>query len=417
MAAVAGLRGSGDWGTDERPKNFREFIMWRSPNGSAPMFALMSRVQKESVDDPEFSWWDEPNDLLRLQVNGALGVGDTTVVVDSSDPSATAPGNVWGVAKHLVPGDLLLVEPATDVATFANEYIKVVSIVSDTQFTVERGAAGSTAAAIANDLFLLKVGTQFSEGSAAPASATRNPIKYFNYTQIFKTSYEITRTAGATRARTGDPVANDKRRRSFDHARDIEMALLFGSKSETTGANGKPQRTMDGLRKYIPSATSTMLGASYTLDDFLDAISPAFDFDTPAGDTRIAFVGNSALNFLNKKIAAASGSVAKWDAVRINFNSGAKQFGMNFIEFTVPQGRILLKSHPLMNRHGLYKNSMFMVDFSSIRWRPLRGADTKMMDNIQNKDEDLRRGQWLTEAGLEVRFGGLTNAYIGGFEL
>jgi hypothetical protein len=362
---------------------------------------------------------DEPNDLLRLQVNGALLAGDTTVVVDSADPSSSAPGNVWGVAKHLVPGDLLLVEPLTDVATFANEYIKVVSVISDTTFTVERGAAGSVAAAIGDDLFLLKVGTQFAEGTGAPSSAVRNPIKYSNFTQIFKTAYEITRTAAATRTRTGDPVANDKRRKSFDHARDIEMALLFGTKSETTGSNGKQQRTMDGLRKFIPTVTSTILGASWPLDEFMDAISPVFDFDTPAGDTRIAFVGNSALNFLNQKIAAASGSSpgGQWDAVRINFNSGAKQFGMNFIEFTVPQGRILLKSHPLMNRHGLYKNSMFLVDFSSIRWRPLRGADTKMMDNIQNKDEDLRRGQWLTEAGLEVRFGGLTNAYIGGFNL
>lgn len=56
MAAVAGLRGTGDWATDERPKNFREFILFRNPNGTAPIFALMARVQKESTDDPEFSW-------------------------------------------------------------------------------------------------------------------------------------------------------------------------------------------------------------------------------------------------------------------------------------------------------------------------------------------------------------------------
>lgn len=27
--AVAGLRGTGDWAMDERPKNFREMILWR----------------------------------------------------------------------------------------------------------------------------------------------------------------------------------------------------------------------------------------------------------------------------------------------------------------------------------------------------------------------------------------------------
>lgn len=55
MAAVAGLRGTGDWGTDERPKNFREYILWRNPNGDTPLTALMAKTGKESVDDPEFS--------------------------------------------------------------------------------------------------------------------------------------------------------------------------------------------------------------------------------------------------------------------------------------------------------------------------------------------------------------------------
>lgn len=58
MPAIAGLRGtgSGDWGTDERPKNFREMILWRNPNGSAPLTALMAKMRTESTDDPEFAW-------------------------------------------------------------------------------------------------------------------------------------------------------------------------------------------------------------------------------------------------------------------------------------------------------------------------------------------------------------------------
>jgi hypothetical protein len=121
MAAVAGLRGTGDWGTDERPKNFREYIMWRNPNGSTPLLALMSKVGKASTDDPEFAWWDEPTDIIRLTVNGALGTTDSTIVVNSLDPDATTPSRNWGVANHLVPGDVLMVEPATDAASFTRE--------------------------------------------------------------------------------------------------------------------------------------------------------------------------------------------------------------------------------------------------------------------------------------------------------
>jgi hypothetical protein len=56
MAAVAGLRGTGDWGTDERPKDFREYILWRNPNGGTPITGLMSKTGKDKTTDPEFAW-------------------------------------------------------------------------------------------------------------------------------------------------------------------------------------------------------------------------------------------------------------------------------------------------------------------------------------------------------------------------
>ncbi|MFQ5741983.1 MAG: DUF5309 family protein [Acidobacteriota bacterium] len=362
-------------------------------------------MQKESVDDPEFSWWDEPNDLVRLQVAGALGAADTVVTVDSVDPTATLPANVWGVATHLKPGDLLLVEPAADAATFVNEVIEVVTAISETSFTVKRGASGTTAAAIADNSFLLLIGSAYSEGTPSPKAVTRNPIKYTNKCQIFKTPYELTNTAKVTRTRTGDPLKNDKKRKAFDHARGVELAILYGQQSEVTGENGKPLRTMDGLRKQIPGATTTILAAT-NVTNFLNAVFPVFDFDSRAGDERIGFCGNAALNALNLMIQTDTNT-------QIQFGGVINQFGMNFREFIMPQGRLFMRTHPLLNRHGLYKNSMFILDFSVVRWRPLRGRDTSFKDNIQGNDEDTQKGQWLTEAGLEVGMGGLTCGYVG----
>ena len=406
MAAVAGLRGTGDWGTDERPKNFRELILWRNPNGGTPLTALMAKVGKESTDDPEFSWWDEPVDIVRLQVNGALTASDTTVVVDSADPSASAPGNVWGVAKHLVPGDLVMVEPASDAAVFNPEIVEVDTVISDTQFTVKRGVAGTTAGTIADNTYLLKIGSAYSEGSPSPKAASRNPIKYFNYCQIFKTTYELTNTALVTRTRTGDPLANDKKRRMWDHARDIEFAMLFGQKSETTGDNGKPKRTMAGLRAQIPATTTTVFTAAVTISSFLDAVYKVFDYETPAGDERIVLCGNVALNELNKVIQTDANT-------QIQFGGQIKVYGMNLRELILPQGRLLLRTHPLLNRHSLYTKSMWIIDFSALRWRFMKGRDTHFKDNVQLPDEDTRKGMWLTEGGLEVRYGGLTCGYLG----
>lgn len=413
MAAVAGLRGTGDWGVDERPKNFREMILFRNPNGTAPIFALMAKVRKESTDDPEFAWWDEPNDIVRLQTTAEVLASGTTIVVDSGDPDTSNPKANWGLATHLKPGDLLLVEPiGAETAAFNHEIVEVVSVTSPTEFDVVRGAAGTTAATIPADSFLLLVGSSYAEGTRAPIAATRNPQKYFNYTQIFKDTYDITGTAEQTHLRTGDPVKNDKKRKAFDHARAIELALLYGSKSETVGSNGKPKRTMDGIRKFIPAANTTVFTAASDLNDFIDAASVVFDFDSPAGDTRIAFCGNSALNNLNKALANASGQAA----LNINFQGGTKVYGMNFMEMRMPQGTILIKTHPLLSRNSLFTNSMVIVDFSAIRWRPLRNRDTKFKDNVQENDEDTRRGLWITEGGVEVDFGGLTCGYIAGMQ-
>lgn len=405
--AVAGLRGTGDWATDERPKDYRETILFRNPQGASPIFALTAKAKKRVVSDPEFFWWDESNDIVRLQVAGAIAdTGVTTIVVDSVDPTVSAAGAVYGKADHLKEGDLLLVEPSADAAAFTTEVLEVVSVNSATSFNVRRGAQGTTPATIDNDAYLTLIGSVYGEGTSAPTAVSRNPLKFNNYTQIFKDSYELSGTAEVTKTRTGDPWSNDKKRKVFDHSRGIEMAILFGRASEATGANGKPKRTMAGLRAQIPSARTYVYSGGTTWFDLLDRIYPVFDFDTPAGSERIAMVGNGALNALNKIIAADTNSDIQWGGV-------VKVYGMDLRELILPQGRILIRSHPLLNRHGKYTNSMWVLDFASINYVTLKGRDTKIRDDVQNKDEDTRRGFIQTECSIELARGGLTCAYIG----
>lgn len=407
MAAVAGLRGSGDFGADERPKSFREMIMWRKAAGMSPITALLGRAKKETVGDPEFSWWDEPVTILRLQVNGALTSGATTVVVDSADPSASAPANDWGVARHLVPGDMLQVEKTTETTAYDNELLEVQSVISDTEFVVRRGAAGTTAASIADNAFLLKVGNAYPEGSASPKAASRNPIKYFNFMQVFKTSYEVTLEASRiNNLRTGDVLRNEKMRRTEDHQMSLEQALMWGVRHETTGENGKPKRFTGGLRFFIPAQNVTIFSAAVTISSFLDAVYKVFDWQSPAGDERIAFVGNLALNELNKMIQTSTNA-------RMDLGEVITVYGLKLRELRLPQGTLFLRTHPLLNRNTKYSKSMFLVDFSSLRWRYQSGGDTQFMDNIQAKDERLVKGEWYTHGGLEVFYGGLTNGYLG----
>lgn len=407
MAAIAGLRGTGDFGADERPKDFREGILKFNPNGESPIFALSSKAGKSVKTDPEYSWWHEGNNVIRLQVNGALGSGDTTVVVDSADPTISTLGANYGEATHLKPGDLLAVEPAADAVAFTGEIIEVTNVISPTQFQAKRGAAGTSAASIANDLFLTVIGSAYAEGTPAPKATSRNPLKFFNYTQIFKDTYELTGTLNETELRTGDPWSLDKQRKAWKHSADIEMACLWGRRSETVGSNGKPLRTTGGLRTFIPAANTTVFGVPTTITSFAAAIAPVFDFNTGAGDSRIAFMGNGAATALSQLFNGASN-------VQLSYNKdGVKSYGLHFQELVLPQGRLFMKTHPLMNRNPILNKAMFVLDFDALKWAPLKNRDTKSHDDVQAKDEDVRRGYWQTEGGWQVGYGGLTMAYVG----
>lgn len=397
-----GVRGTGDWGTDERPTNFRELILWRKPNGKAPLTALMGKARSEPVDDGQYSWWDEELNPVRVLVNGVVTtVTHTTIVIDG------------GNALDLVAGDVLLVEKTltetASVYAYDNEIVVVSANPSSaTTFVVDRGQAGSTAALIPDNSYMTKIGNIYSEGSSSPEASSRNPTKHHNFCQIFKTAYRITESAKVTKMRTGDPLKNDKKRKMFDHSVALEYSLLFGRRFETTDAvTGKPRRFTGGLLYHLAAedaATADLSGQTKThvvkvwtttmvINDFFDSIYQMWDYDdgTGAEGERLVLAGNGWINALNKMCAAAG---------TVNYGEIVKAYGMKLTRYVLPQGEIFVKSHPLMNVHPRWTNDAFMINVGNLYWRYMR--DTRPQDNIQAPDADEQKGQWLTEAGLEA---------------
>ena len=400
MTQFAGMRGTDSFGTDERPKNFREMILWMAPNGRAPLFALSARMKKESTDDPEFSWWEEVKDIGRVTLNEAG-------VVDETETTLTVAAYNGRDAYQFQPGDILQVE--VDNVAYDAELLKVTAVNSATEIVVTRQYAGTDGTGgITNGAGFTRIGSAYEEGSGAPTVVSQNPTKYTNKTQIFKTPYEITGTARETRFRTGDPIKNDQIRKSFVHSEKLEQAFFWGKQSEITGGGGQPERTMGGLREQITSNV-TVFAADPTVDTFINAVSPVFDYEAAgAGDERIVYCGNGAINFLNKLIASDS-------STRIQYNGVIEIYGQRLFTFRIPQGTLAIKTHPLFNVHPLYTYSMFVCNPMGLVYRPMKNRDTKIQKNIQGNDEDKQKDQWLTEASLEVHYE-RTFAYIGGFK-
>lgn len=396
MATIAGLRGTGDWGPDERPKNFRETILFLEPNGMSPLQSLLSKMGSESTDDPEFSWWEEKLTHCRLQIDTEAAAGLATLVIKSGS-----------TAMDAVAGDLFMVETAGGM--WANEIVMVkADPTAATSLSVTRGAAGTTAAVIPANSFMTKIGNAFAEGTLSPKATTRNPTKLKNFCQIFKTTYEITETAKVTKSRTGPVMEKDKKRKLFDIMRDMEMASIYGGASETVGSNGKPLRTTGGLLSFITTHRTNFGSGGTTLneDNLIDFFAQVFNFDGQgAGNERLAFVGNTALTAINKLARNSS-------STRINFDKEVTQvYGMNFTKWTLPQGTIYFKTHPLFNIHPELSKAMMVINPKGIKERPLRKL--KFKDNVQAPDADYQKGQWISETGFEFNHEE-TMAFAGG---
>ena len=146
--AITGLRTTENFSPAEvRPKDWREGILLQYPNGEFPLFALTSKMKKESVTDPEFNWFEKRLDARRLQVNGAVASTSTKAVTVAKD------------AKVVVKGTLLYNEATKEILQVEADPT------SDTALTLTRGVAGSTAVNIGDKNQLLVIGTAFEEGS------------------------------------------------------------------------------------------------------------------------------------------------------------------------------------------------------------------------------------------------------------
>ena len=400
MVAILGLRGSGDWTAgEERPKNFRESILWLYPNGQAPLLALTSKMKKQAVDDPEFSWWEETLTAMRCSL--AAQVGNTTTANTLSLSSNNSD------AFNFVAGDILMVE-STTVDPNSVELLVVASDPTATNLlTVTRAAIGSTVSTIATSTALVRIGNAFREGTTSPSATDRQPTKLYNYTQIFKTAYDLSKTAKETYLRTGDPLVLARKRKMHDHAVTQELAFLFGRRLETTtgASTGRPIRYTGGLRSFLSSNVTTW-ATTATEDSFMSFLEGVFDYQSGAGNERLILSGGGFARRMNLLLK---------EEMSIQAPEIVKVYGMDLQRYVTPVGTFYLKTHPLMNVIAGMAASAFIIDPTGIKYRPLRNRDTKHEDNLQSNDADEVKGQWITEAGIEVNHE-QTMGFIHGFK-
>jgi hypothetical protein len=425
MPAFGGMRSNNDWATDQRPKNFREKILYEFPNGDMPLTGLSSMGRSEPTDDPEFSWWTKRLPSQSGTTSVYINVGLSTAYVYAThqathgiDGAVVYCKVAEALAKEFTKGQTVVLKD-TDrmdvdvlglVVDFklngANSYIAV-KLLEDDDNSVT--AASYNLATV--DRIQISAPSH-PEGGITPRAVQYDPVKYTNYTQIVRVALEMTRTAKKTRLRTGDQVKEAKREALELVGLAQENMFIYGAANEWIGENGKPQHTTMGLINFIRgyatsgisvSAASSMNDYRYRTDfsgqTWLDGGEDWLDdnlayLGTYAPSTVVGVCGSGALTGINKLAKAGA---------NINIEPGeVSTYGVKFKSWTNPHITIELKKHPLMSRDPSMTNAMILYSpqnvvtrvFDEIVYMPDRGP----------RGLDGEMSEFLGEIGYEFHF-------------
>ena len=219
-------------------------------------------VPKQPVDNTEFFWLEDEFLVPRTTAGEALDNSETGVDVAA------------GQGERFAAGDAIRID----------DEVMTVSSVSNDTLTVVRGAAGTTAATHANGAEVIGIGTLLAEGSIGDEQFTGRS-KYSNYTQIWTSKIQISRTAQRIpKYGIANELARQTKKVMLAEGVNMEQSLLYGVKHQS-GAT----RSTGGLAQFI--TTNTNSSANWmTVENIEDAQQTAYD----AGGQFTAIVSNPA---------------------------------------------------------------------------------------------------------------------------
>lgn len=443
MAQILGLTDSNAsstyWSESARRQVFHQY-----PQGAAPLMGLLSLMGDEETDKPEFGWWEDrmdPHKSVTADGPGATGgpFGSSAAADESDGFSASAGDSLWVFvddASQFRERDVVWVKGVTNTSAAVLDTVRgTVEAAPNTssnyiQIRLHNALTNVNNDADQLDLDVFVIGSAVGEGDRSRTGGHSWPLEASNYTQIFRTAFSFTRTAlkQGLRFDSSGVYKEKAKKNSLRHMISMEYAALFGDRGKTTVTNDDgdsvQERRMGGLLWYLKQ-WETGSGASIAYRGGSDITSSAWDDDD---DKRVIDLAGSNLTkdefetliervfrktndeAFEKLVLCGSGFISSFNKfVDRNATVQRKLFdtgkaGLSMTEWESPHGTMYFKSHPMLNEHTAFRNSAFILDVGNLKYRPLSDSDTDLLKNRQNNDTDGRKDEWLTEAGIEIRF-------------
>lgn len=373
MAAIQGLRGTGQFDSDFRPKNYRELFTLLEPNGNAPLNALLSMASSEATDDPEFKNFRDELPERKLSINNGAGYNDsaTDLVIDSGAD------NLFAVAGTIV------------VNSATNEVMRVTADAGSTSLTVERNIGG-TSHSITDGDELFIAGSAYAEGASSPTGVSFDATVASNFTQIFRTAFTVTETLRSTNLRTGDKEDELATKALKLHMSDIERAMFFSRKHEKDATSANPLRFTGGLMNTITNVIDRSTNTNTMTEK---------QFDDALIEDIFAFGSKQKIMFCGAKVA---GHLQQFGKNRWQPTVVEGTYGVNLTQYSTFAGDLMVHLHPQFRQVPGMDNAAVILDFPYLSYRYLEGRDTQLLRDRQANDADQVKHEYLTECGLEM---------------
>lgn len=355
-----------------RVRDVQRGIAYVDPDEN-PLLAVTrgSKDGSKQAINSKFEWIEKEMLPPRWdQVDGAMTTGDTAMTVDNGG--------------YFTVGDLV------KVAT-TGEVVLVTSISSDT-LTVTRSfgdSSGTAAGTIGDNVDVQIIGNAIAEGASVGTPKSHIETYPYNFTQIFRTEFGATGSEEMSENYTGRDRVRQAKEAAIEHATDIERAFIWGERNEDTSA---VRRATGGLLYYLTSNNVTSV-ATLTEPEMEDFAQDVFHH-TGGGRTRLLLASPLVVSSIDQLAAG-----------RIQVSPKEDTFGVAIKRWATAHGEFLIATHPLfvdgLNGDG-WAGLAIAVDPKRIKYRYLRGRDTKLLKDRQAPGDDKYTDEYLTEAGLQV---------------
>jgi len=353
--------------TDRRDLNVANEILELEPS-ETPFLVIGQRASTGTAQSLEETWFDDELAPWWTEADSTYVDGETEI--ELKDASICKPKDLL---KNAATGEVMFVESISgDTVTVKREY-------GD-----EDSSGGTSEQDITADDNIFRMGNAMEEDSTAPESRATQPTKYYNYVQVFRTTFEGgIEELNEPKETNEDERTRKRRRKAVEHRLDLERALIHGERNEHISDK---RRLVGGLFQFLDDQYED-IGGELTEEKFEEALEEAFQYGTKEKILITSPRVGSEINLFARD--------------RIETRSGEDFYGLKIGEYISFHGTLYITTSHMFEKD--YRNKAVILDMRNIDILPYAGYNTTLRTNLQTNDRLGWLDEYLTMLTLRVR--------------